>query len=202
MDPEHPLESDLTAYLKSHPFVPISLVLSLGALIFGAISLTYLPSEPESKVSGVSEETETLLLIAVDVEGEVRLPGLIKMEVVDGADIRIADVIAAAGGLLPTADFEYVQRNLNLASLATDGMKLYVPKKGELSEGVTTSAYVSSKVNVNSASVSQLTTLKGIGDSRAEAIVKNRPYSSLEDLSSKTKISLSILEDLRDEIAY
>ncbi len=199
MDPEASTESVFVSYIKSHPFVPISLVLSAGALFFGAASLSRSSFSITPEVIEVVENTS--FKIAVDVEGEVLRPGLIEIELDDSQDLRVADVLEAAGGLLPTADRDYVQHNLNLAALVTDGMKLYVPKKGA-EPAVSTQGSTNQKTNVNSASVSDLTKLKGIGEARAQSLVANRPYTSLEDLKAKSKIPASVIEEIKDDLSF
>lgn len=168
--------------------------------MFAAVSLSRGPFEPSPGASGILTEEERFT-IAVDVEGEVVRPGLIELEVGGDREVRVADVLEAAGGLLPTADTEYVERNLNLASVVSDGMKLYVPKKGLSNEGAATNP-ASDKVNVNTAGLSVLTTLKGIGEARAKAIIDNRPYASLTDLKTRAKLPESVAEAIKDEIAF
>jgi len=56
------------------------------------------------------------------------------------------------------------------------------------------------KVNINTASVSELDSLWGVGEARAEAIVAARPYSSIEELASKANIPSNVMDKIRDEI--
>lgn len=198
MEPDG-LEPHLVSYLKSHPFIIISISLSAAALVMGALSLVK-GSYPLEQTFSLNEMEEKLpkFKIAVDVGGEVVKPGLVEIEMEEGKDIRLAEVLFKAGGLLPTADGEYVERNINLAAIAQDGMKLYIPKKGSNSmEGET----LSRKINLNTASSSQLTQLPGIGETRAQAIIKGRPYSSLEELVTKAKLPNSLLESIKNEIS-
>ncbi len=197
------LAAKILAYLKAHPFVPLSLLLSLGALLFGAVSLTSTPYLSPLSIESTPETTSIPgLKIAVDVEGEVAKPGLVELEAGSGHDPRVADALKAAGGLLPTADSEYVEKNINLAALVQDGMKLYVPKIGENSVPTGTTAGTNSQININTAPEAILLTLKGVGKSRADAIIQNRPYSSLEELKTKAKLPASLLEGIKDEITF
>lgn len=193
-------ESSLQSLIKTHPLISISLALSVGALALGAFGILQ-GSAPASPQFSVVEEAETSVRIAVDVEGEVARPGLIELNPVANEDLRIADALEAAGGLLPSADTDYVERNLNLAAIVTDGMKLYIPKKGSQTVSTTNEAQ-DGKTNVNAASLSALTKLKQIGQTRAEAIIANRPYSSLEELKTKAKLPASVVEGIKDEVSF
>ena len=55
-------------------------------------------------------------------------------------------------------------------------------------------------VNVNTATMVELDTLWGVGPARAETIVKNRPYGSLEELVSKGGMTKQIFEKNIDMI--
>ena len=55
-------------------------------------------------------------------------------------------------------------------------------------------------MDINSASEKQLATLKGIGDVRAKAIIKGRPYKGKDDLVSKKIIPEGVYADIKDQI--
>ena len=55
-------------------------------------------------------------------------------------------------------------------------------------------------MDINSASEKELATLKGIGDVRAKAIVKNRPYKGKDDLVTKKIVPQSVYDDIKDQI--
>lgn len=134
--------------------------------------------------------------IYVDVEGAVISPGVYQLT--EGS--RIKDVLVLAGGLAEKADRSYTEKNLNLAQLLKDGQKIYVPEKSNtpLEVGYTEAKTGSKEINVNTASASELDTLWGVGPARAESIVKNRPYGSLEELVSKGGMTKAILEKNRE----
>lgn len=197
-----PDNGSLLTYLKTHPFIPISLSCSLLALCFGAYSLLQAPSAVSSsaRVNQTEEESDALkTTLTVDIEGYVARPGLLIMESSSGKQVRIAEVIEKAGGFLPEADKDYIQRNINLASIVTDGMKLYIPTQGE-----TTSQSVkgATTVNVNTATMDELEKLAGIGATRAQAIIAGRPYGTLEDLETKIKLPSSVIEKIKNEISF
>jgi DNA uptake protein ComE-like DNA-binding protein len=55
-------------------------------------------------------------------------------------------------------------------------------------------------MDINSASEKELATLKGIGDVRAKAIVKGRPYKGKDDLVAKKIIPQGVYDDIKDQI--
>ena len=55
-------------------------------------------------------------------------------------------------------------------------------------------------MDINSASEKELATLKGIGDVRAKAIVKGRPYKGKDDLVTKKIIPEGVYADIKDQI--
>lgn len=55
-------------------------------------------------------------------------------------------------------------------------------------------------MDINSASEKDLATLKGIGDARAKAIVKGRPYKGKNELVDKKIIPENVYNDIKDLI--
>jgi competence protein ComEA len=142
--------------------------------------------------------------IYVDVSGAVVEPGV--YELFKGN--RVEDALVRAGGFLPEADKAYVTKHINRAQLLTDGSKIYIPIQGETDtqpqasaakasvpgEVIGITSTNSSSVNMNSASQSDLESLWGIGAARAQEIIANRPYTSLEELKSKANIPQNVLD--------
>lgn len=137
--------------------------------------------EPSASASGVP--------ISVHVAGAVRAPGVYAFP--PGA--RVADAIAAAGGARADAD----PNAINLARPLTDGERIYVPRKGETPPpdpsaagggpvGGGAGGPGGGKVNINTATASQLEELPGIGPSLAQRIVdyrdKHGPFRTPRDL--------------------
>ncbi|MCG2677864.1 ComEA family DNA-binding protein, partial [bacterium] len=56
------------------------------------------------------------------------------------------------------------------------------------------------KININTATQTQLESLPGIGPKRAEAIIANRPYSSIEEITKAQGIGPKTYEGLKDLI--
>jgi len=59
----------------------------------------------------------------------------------------------------------------------------------------------SGPLDLNRASISKLETLPGIGPETAKAIVKGRPYQTIEDLGKIKGIGPATIEKLRDRVA-
>jgi len=55
-------------------------------------------------------------------------------------------------------------------------------------------------MDINSASEKDLATLKGIGEVRAKAIVKHRPYKGKDDLVHKKVLTQKVYDEIKDEI--
>jgi DNA uptake protein ComE-like DNA-binding protein len=55
-------------------------------------------------------------------------------------------------------------------------------------------------MDINSASEQELATLPGIGDVRAKAIVKGRPYKGKDDLVQKKILTKKVYDGIKDKI--
>ena len=55
-------------------------------------------------------------------------------------------------------------------------------------------------IDINRAKAEELMTLKGIGEARAAAIIKGRPYARKDDLVRKKVVPQSIYDDIKDKI--
>jgi DNA uptake protein ComE-like DNA-binding protein len=55
-------------------------------------------------------------------------------------------------------------------------------------------------IDINHASEKDLMTLKGIGDVRAKAIIKGRPYSGKDDLVRKMIVPEAVYNDVKEQI--
>ena len=129
----------------------------------------------------------------VHVCGNVNQPGVYELQ----QDSRVFEAIEAAGGMTTTAAFSY----LNQAELLKDGQQIYVPSQ-EAVENV--SGQYDGKVNLNTASKEELLTLNGIGDVRAQAILKYREehgeFRSIEELMEVEGIKKGTFQKLKDQI--
>jgi len=102
--------------------------------------------------------------------------------------------------LADEADRDYVSRVINLASEVEDGEKIYIPLIKEQEGGGVVMGVVTDVVNLNTASKSQLDTLWGVGEKRAEDIINGRPYRSVEELVEKGVLTESVMEKNKDKL--
>ena len=144
----------------------------VGGILLILVGVGGLFSKKEESVEGTTVVETTMLVektevsttqetvIFVDIKGAVKNPGVYQMKVGD----RVKDALDAAGGLTEEADSQKV----NLAKRLEDQMVIVVPKVGEeaeeISAGVTSKEEAKeAKVNINTATVEELKTLKGVG---------------------------------------
>lgn len=167
------------------------------------------PIEGASDVLAISETPEQPEHIFVDVCGAVSNPGVYELE----AESRVFQVIEAAGGFLPEAEASAV----NQALPVSDGQQIYVPTKEEAEEGDfpaqsagteptgTDAGSDAGMVNINTADISGLTTLSGIGEAKAQAIITYREehggFSSIEEIMQVPGIKENTFLAIKDKIA-
>lgn len=138
--------------------------------------------------------------IVVSVVGKVAKPGLVTLP--DGA--RVADALDAAGGPRPGADL----RTLNLARRLLDGEQIYVgvpAPPGVASGGSSTGGDPTAgqrKLDLNTASATDLEALPGIGPVTAQRIVEwrteNGRFTSIEQLRDVDGIGPARFAELAD----
>jgi competence protein ComEA len=159
--------------------------------------------EKENKVESLSNSSQAKIF--VDVKGAITSPGVYEAAIGE----RVIDIIEKAGGLLDSAD----QNNINFAMKVVDEMVLYIPAIGEQNPsiaGVATSGSLQEgttadgKINLNSATESELQTLPGIGPSKALAILEyretNGSFKTIEDLMEISGIGEKTFEKLKEHI--
>jgi DNA uptake protein ComE-like DNA-binding protein len=56
------------------------------------------------------------------------------------------------------------------------------------------------KIDINHAKADQLMALEGIGDARAKAIIKGRPYKGKDELVEKNIIPQAVYDKIKDRI--
>lgn len=149
-----------------------------------------------------SEIKDKMGKVMVDVSGAVENPGVYEFD--QGS--RINDALMAAGGLSAEADRGYVSRGINLAEKIVDGAKIYIPFKDDpsslvLGSNVGEQSNYTGKVSINTASISELDSLWGIGEARAKQIVESRPYVSVDELTTKASIPQNVIEANKDKMS-
>ncbi len=191
--------------------VIIAVVLSIGFMAWGSFTSSGIVVEHSEKSTQSQEyENPSSQLIYVHIAGEVSNPGMYELK----QDARVSDAIDAAGGLTENAD----QLSINLARQVTDGEQIVVQayieaepgnseSTGASGSGLPSSSnteVLSSKVNINIASASELTTLDGIGESTAAKIIAyrqaNGSFASIEDIKKVSGIGDRKYEAIKDRI--
>lgn len=148
-------------------------------------------------VTSVQNPTVEVQTIYVYVCGAVVNPGV--YELPEGSRINAA--LQAAGGFTEEAGRDY----LNLAAKVSDGEKIYFPTAAEAEElERAEEAAQKGLVNINTATVSQLMDLPGIGEARAKDIIayreENGDFKSAEELMKVPGIKESMYAKLSDRI--
>ena len=157
-------------------------------------SLAALPEVGQEATPG--EETDE---IVVSVVGAVEKPGLITVP----AGSRVADALLSA---LPLLDADVTA--LNQAQLLVDGQQIHVPARPEAPahDGAPEAQPPagSGLVSLNSADVTELTTLDGVGEATAQAIIDHRTsaggFTAIEQLQEVKGIGPAKFEQLKDHV--
>jgi competence protein ComEA len=141
------------------------------------------PASTAPSTPPVGEAAETSATVVVAVVGQVAHPGLVTLP----SGSRVADAIAAAGGLLAEADPAAV----NLAAVVVDGEQVAVGSVGAITAGGAPGGGAGAVgggglVDLNAAGVAELDALPGIGPVLAQRIVDHRSrhgaFRSVEEL--------------------
>lgn len=145
--------------------------------------------------------------VYVYICGEVINPGVYELS----GDSRIYEAVDAAGGFTENAARECV----NLASKVSDGMQITIYNREEAASLQADSASVggnagksgtsgSGLVNLNTATKEELMTLKGIGESKAEDIIRYREksggFKKIEDIMKISGIKEAGFQKIKDNI--
>lgn len=132
----------------------------------------------------------TPLRLAVHITGAVKHEGVYWLE----PGLIVQDAVEAAGGLSPGAD----TRSINLAMRLNDGMHIHVPYEYDadknwlpdsgraLASDGSSGQTGDTRVNINTATLAELMTLNGIGESTAAEIIAYREehgrFEKIEDI--------------------
>ena len=154
--------------------------------------------------------------IVVHITGAVNKEGIVELQ--EGA--RIADAIEKAGGTKENADI----KNINLATILEDGVKVHIPTVEETqanNENINVEDNASSqintgtkeftlntktqgKININTATKEELDTLPGIGPSTAAKIIEyrkeNGKFKSIEEIKEVSGIGDAKYEKIKELI--
>ena len=174
----------------------------------------------------IKKEENKIEYVYVDIKGAVKCEGVYKLN----KDSRVIDVINASGGLKENAD----TFNINLSKKISDEMFIIIYTKEEIDRyknktlstvkinnslinempniDESNDAQIKidindnniSKININIADKNELLKIPGIGESKAENIIKyrneNGNFKTIDDIKNVTGIGESIFEKIKDNI--
>jgi len=83
---------------------------------------------------------------------------------------------------------------------ATKDMKADAKKADAKKADAPKDAKAAQPMDINTASEKELASLKGIGEVRAKAIVKGRPYKGKNELVDKKIIPQGVYDDIKDQV--
>ena len=167
--------------------------------------------------------TEKVDTYQVDIKGQIASPGIYKVD----SDKRVMDVIMLAGGLSDNADTSVI----NLSKKVQDEMVIIIYSRDEVANFkqvkevekqvnnmcnqkdenalinnacITEENNNTSKVSINNASLEELMTLPGIGESKAKDIIsyreKNNGFKELEEIMNISGIGESLFAKIKESI--
>lgn len=137
-------------------------------------------------------------MVCVHVCGAVNNPGV--YELPKGS--RIYEAIDAAGDFAEDAASDYT----NLAQIINDEMKIIIPTMQDVENGYIPMQSDSDEglININTADVTALCTLPGVGESRAEAIIayrkRNGSFETIEQIMEVDGIKEAMYAKIQDKI--
>lgn len=203
---------------KTSIFIAIIIIFIIGIYYFFIRDKEYIENNlymlneiEENNISN-KEDTETIIIY---IAGAVKNEGIYELD----KNSRIADSIEKAGGLTEEADI----KDINLAYLLEDGMKVYIPKNSDNNElkdetntytakenentnisKNTNSDIKNGKININTATQTELETLPGIGPSIATKIIsyrkENGKFTNIEDIKKVSGIGDNRYLQIKDLI--
>lgn len=213
--------------IKKYLFNIIIIILFCLLSYFVIYRLNNINKKIDNKVVLNKQEKEenkndSVEYVIVDIKGEVTTPGV--YELIKGS--RVIDVINEAQGLTSNANTRYI----NLSKILEDGDAIVIYSNDEIENAskeekieVTTpcvcedvnsacienntnkeNKQTSGKININTATQEELTSLSGIGESKAKSIIKYREengnFKSIEDIMKVSGISENLFAKIKENI--
>ncbi len=205
------------------------IVLSLTIFLLNKIDLK---KEEEKEVTVIESNTIEKKevqepILKVDIKGEINKPGIYSLK----EESRVIDVIEEAGGLTNQADTSVINLSKKIEDemviiiyskkevsnfkktkeLETEVQnKCIQPDTNALKNDAcikdkneNTKSSVSTKININTASLEELMTLPGIGEAKAKDIIKYREkqkFKTIEDIKEVQGIGDSLFAKIKENI--
>ena len=212
--------------------IGIIIFLVLGVTTF-MITYNYLTNKKENNKEITIEKKEPIKkgevvkenYFQVDIKGEIISPGIYKLK----ESSRVIDVINAAGGLTENANTSVI----NLSKKIIDEMVIIVYSNAQVEEfsktkeienqviencnqidenslkndaciGNNNSLNQTNKISINNASLEELMTIPGIGESKAKSIIDyrnmNGPFNTIEDITNVSGIGENVFAEIKEYI--
>lgn len=171
-------------------------------------NLIAVTTTPESEISEITQKNISTQECAVYVSGAVKKPGLYRYQ----GNMRVSDAIDAVGGFTKDA----AKGSINLARILTDGEQIDILTKKEFKKAMKQDSNAvnsstgsdkdskSSLININTATLEELMTLPGVGESKAKMILdyrtQNGSFQKPEDIMQISGIKEGVYNKIKDSI--
>lgn len=150
-----------------------------------------------------SDQESTIAQIYVDIKGAVEKPGLYEGTL----NMRVWDAVMLAGGVKDIAD----TKRVNFSERIADQMVIYIPEIGEEAQSAENNSQSEesqsedvNKINLNQASEAELQTLPGVGQKKAQEIIRYREenggFKTIEEIKNISGFGEKTFEKLKDAI--
>lgn len=187
-------------------------LMGIISLIFSSCNFpkeeTVIVEQPEEKLNKLETEEDSVKeesWIWVDVSGAVNTPGVYRLK----RGSRVFEAIQEAGGFQENAD----TAGINQASVLSDGEKLQIYTIEEAQQMELSSEKFSisqdntdakGKININTADLSELQEIPGVGEKKAQSIMEYRElngnFQSIEQLQEVQGIKGKTFDKVKDYI--
>lgn len=180
------------------------------------VELADINNEGTEKNSKMKNEEEKVVVkkneVTVEIKGEVKNPKVYTL--IEGAIIN--DLIDIAGGLTGEANISNINRakilknedlivigNINDLDSILSPVTAAETNNGNISGGNLNST--SSTININTAGLSELMNIDGVGEKTAQKIIdyreQNGGFKSIEDIKNVDRIGDKTFEKIKDQIS-
>ena len=203
---------DIKSFLNQYKYYVLAI--AAGLIVFTYLLVSFINQPEETLSFEYSEDTDDIsesaaeppelqTTVFVEVKGAVVSPGVYELP----ADARVKNVLDVAV-LSENADLLTVNQSAKL----TDEMVVYIPYEGEIDDETAVKTFstaakenvAAGQVNINTASIAELTTLNGIGEKKAQAILTYREeqglFTTLEEIKNIPGIGDKTFENLKPYI--
>ena len=211
----------------------VGLLIIVGGISFGIYQWNQnKPKKPKSEIiltkkKETKKEEPVEVLFQVDIKGEVKVPGIYKLK----ESSRVSDVIEQAGGLTENANTSVINLSKKIMDemviiiYSNEQVENFTKTKeieqeqisaciGKEETSIQNDACIEidnykdgqilEKININTATLEQLTALPGVGESKAKSIIDYRNtnglFKTIEDIKSVTGIGESLFAKIKDYI--